>query len=129
MDGFSVHGNTFDNYVANLEKVLYRCEEVGLVLNCEKCHFMIQSGVVLGYVVSYRDIEVDRAKVEVIEKLPSPINVNGIRSFLGYAGFYRRFIPDFSKVARPLTELLVKDASFVFTNECLEVFEKLSRYS
>ena len=71
----------------------------------------------------------DRAKVEVIEKLPSPINVNGIRSFLGYAGFYRRFIPDFSKVARPLTELLVKDASFVFTNECLEVFEKLSRYS
>ena len=68
----------------------------------------------------------DRAKIEVIEKLPPPVNVKGIRSFLGHAGFYRRFIKDFSQIARPLTNLLAKDAPFEFTNECL--FEDVKRF-
>jgi hypothetical protein len=62
-------------------------------------------------------IEVDRAKVDVISKLPHPTSVKGIRSFLGHAGFYRRFIQDFSKIALPLTHLLEKDAPFIFSNE------------
>ncbi|CAO2822820.1 unnamed protein product [Amaranthus hypochondriacus] len=127
MDDFSVYGDSFEACLSNLEKVLRRCEEVGLVLNWEKCHFMVQSGVVLGHVVSNRGIEVDRAKIEVIEKLPPPINVKGVRSFLGHAGFYRRFIANFSKIARPLTELLAKDVSFVFTDECLQAFEQLKQ--
>ena len=69
----------------------------------------------------------NRAKIEIIEKLPPPINVKGVRSFLGHAGFYRRFIKDFSQIARPLTSLLVKDAPFDFTDECLAAFHNLKK--
>jgi hypothetical protein len=68
---------------------------------------------------------VDKAKIEVIEQLPPPTNVNGIRSFLGHAGFYRRFIQIFSQIAQPLTHLLAKDAPFIFTEECLQSFHTL----
>ena len=125
MDDFSVYGSSFDDYLNNLSRVLQRCEEINLVLNWEKCHFMVNKGVVLGHLVSDKGIEVDRAKVEVIEKLSPPTNVKGIRSFLGHTGFYRRFIKDFSKIAKPLTKLLAKDALFVFDNDCLEAFCKL----
>ena len=70
---------------------------------------MVTNGIVLGHLISDRGIEVDRAKIEVIERLPPPTNVKGIRSFLGHAGFYRRFIKDFSKIAKPLTNLLAKE--------------------
>jgi hypothetical protein len=89
MDDFSVYGKTFDNYLENLDKVLQRCEEKHLVLNWKKCHFMVREGIVLGHLVSKREIEVDRVKIEVIEQLPPPVNVRGIRSFLGHASFYR----------------------------------------
>jgi len=125
MDDFSIYGKTFDNCLENLDKVLQRCEEKHLVLNREKCHFMVREGIVLGHLVSERGIEVDKAKIEVIEQLPPPMNVKGIRSFLGHAGFYRRFIKDFSFIARPLTHLLAKDARFEFDDTCLTAFELL----
>jgi hypothetical protein len=100
MDDFSVYGKTFDDYLKNLDKVLQRCKEKHLVLNWEKYHFMVRKGIVLGHLVSERGIEVDRAKIRVIERLPPPINIKGIRSFLHHAGFYRRFIKDFSHIAR-----------------------------
>ena len=93
---------------------MQRCEEKHLVLNWEKCHFMVREGIVLGHLIFERGIEVDRAKIEVIEQLPLSVNIIGIRSFLGHAGFYRRFIKDFSFIARPLTLLLAKGAPFVF---------------
>ena len=117
MDDFSVYGITFDHCFKNLSKVLQICEDMNLVLNWEKSHFMVQEGVVLGHVVSNKGIEVDKAKVEVIEKLPPPMSVKGVRSFLGNVGFYRRFIKDFSKNAKPLTHLLVKDVPFQFNEE------------
>ena len=86
---------------------------------------MVEDGIVLGHRVSKKGIEVDRAKIEVIEKLPPPTSVKGIRSFLGHAGFYRRFIKDFSKITKPLCELLMKDAVFNFNEECLKAFETL----
>jgi len=89
MDDFSVFGASFGNCLENLEKVLQCCEESNLVLNWEKCHFMVQKGIVLGHKISKRGIEVDKAKLDVIDKLPPPVNVKGIRSFLGHAGFYR----------------------------------------
>ena len=122
MDDFSVYGSSFDDCLNNLSRVLQRCEEVNLVLNWEKCHFMITKGVVLGHLISDRGIEVDKAKVEVIKNLPPPTSVKGIRSFLGHAGFYRRFIKDFSKIAKPLTNLLAKDSLFIFDDDCLEDF-------
>jgi RNase H-like domain found in reverse transcriptase/Reverse transcriptase (RNA-dependent DNA polymerase) len=127
MDDFSVYGMSFDECLANLSKVLQRCEEVNLVLNWEKCHFMVQEGVVLGYVVSSRGLEVDKAKVEVIEKLPPPINVKEVRSFLGHAGFYRRYIKDFSGIARPLSNLIIKDIPFNFDRKCHDAFCKIKK--
>ncbi|GJY43211.1 reverse transcriptase domain-containing protein [Tanacetum coccineum] len=70
-------------------------------------------------------IEVDRAKIDVIAKLPHPTTVKGIRSFLGHAGFYRRFIQNFSKIARPMTHLLEKETPFYFSKECIEAFNTL----
>ena len=92
MDDFSVIGSTFDDCLHNLTLVLKRCMETNLVLNWEKCHFMVREGITLGHRVSVRGIEVDRAKIEIIEKLPPPTSVKGVQSFLGHAGFYRRFI-------------------------------------
>ncbi|GJW08591.1 putative nucleotidyltransferase, ribonuclease H [Tanacetum coccineum] len=125
MDDFSVFGNSFESCLTNLSKMLARCEETNLVLNWEKCHFMVKEGIVLGHKISKSGIEVDRVKVEVIAKLPYPTNVKGVRSFLGHAGFYRRFIKDFFKIARPMTQLLIKDAKFIFSNECMQAFDIL----
>jgi hypothetical protein len=88
---------------------------------------MVREGIVLGHRVSERGTEVDRAKIEVIEQLPPPANVKGIYSFLGHAGFYRRFIKNFSEIARPLTKLLAKDVPFVFDEECLIAFHTLKK--
>ena len=76
---------------------------------------MVKEGIVLGHIVSSKGMEVDKAKVDLISKLPPPSSVKQIRSFLGHAGFYRRFIRDFSKIARPLSDLLGKDVPFLFT--------------
>jgi len=125
IDNFSISGDSFDQCLNHLKLVLQRCKEVNLTLNWEKCHFIVQEGVVLGHVITKKGIEVDKAKIDLIANLPPPTNVKGIRSFLGHAGFYRRFIKDFNKIARPLTNLLAKDVTFVFTKECLQAFETL----
>ncbi|GJR77841.1 reverse transcriptase domain-containing protein [Tanacetum coccineum] len=127
MDDFSVFGDSFASCLSNLDKMLKRCEDTNLVLNWEKCHFMCKEGIVLGHKISKSRIEVDRAKVDVIVKLPHPTIVKGVRSFLGHAGFYRRFIQDFSKIARPMTHLLEKDTPFVFSQDCINAFETLKK--
>ncbi|XP_075475256.1 uncharacterized protein LOC142505999 [Primulina tabacum] len=109
----------------NLRSVLRRCEETNLVLNWEKCHFMVQKGIVLGHKVSEKGIEVDKAKIEVIKNLPPPASIKGVRSFFGHAGFYRRFIKDFSKISKPLSSLLMKDVPFDFHSDCLQAYEDL----
>ncbi|GJW18911.1 reverse transcriptase domain-containing protein [Tanacetum coccineum] len=127
MDDFSVFGDSFSTCLSHLEKMLKRCEDTNLVLNWEKSHFMVKEGIVLGHKISKSGIEVDRAKVDVIAKLPHPTTVKGVRSFLGHAGFYRRFIQDFSKIARPMTHLLEKETPFFFSKECIESFNTLKR--
>nr|KYP69863.1 Retrovirus-related Pol polyprotein from transposon opus [Cajanus cajan] len=88
---------------------------------------MVKEGIILGHQNSAKGIEVDRAKVEVIEQLPLPVNVKGVRSFLGHAGFYRQFIKDFSKIAKPMTNLLEKEALFVFDDACLQAFNTIKK--
>ncbi|XP_054807358.1 uncharacterized protein LOC129309679 [Prosopis cineraria] len=127
MDDFTVYGDSFDECLVNLDKVLERCIEKNLVLNFEKCHFMVRQGIVLGHVVSERGIEVDKAKVDVITSLPYPTSVREVRSFLGHAGFYRRFIQDFSKIALPLSRLLQKDVDFKFDKACEQAFDELKK--
>nr|GEU65724.1 reverse transcriptase domain-containing protein [Tanacetum cinerariifolium] len=80
-----------------------------------------------GHKISKSGIEVDRAKVDVIAKLPHPTTDKGVRSFLGHAGFYQRFIQDFSKIARPMTHLLEKETSFVFSKDCIDAFETFKK--
>jgi hypothetical protein len=96
MNDFFVYDKTFEDCLANLDKVLKRCQMADFVLNWEKCHFMVQEGIVLGHKISEKGIEVDKAKIEMIEQLPPPTNVKGIHSFLGHVGFYQRFIQNFS---------------------------------
>ncbi|GKE52892.1 reverse transcriptase domain-containing protein [Tanacetum coccineum] len=127
MDDFSVFGDSFSTCLSHLEKMLKRCENTNLVLNWEKSQFMVKEGIVLGHKISKSRIKVDRAKVDVIAKLPHPTTVKGVRSFLGHAGFYRRFIQHFSKIARPMTHLLEKETSFFFSKECIESFNTLKR--
>nr|GEV49457.1 DNA-directed DNA polymerase [Tanacetum cinerariifolium] len=119
--GYAMH------WVRFREKMLKRCKDTNLCLNWEKSHFMVKKGIVLGHKISKEGIEVDNAKVDVITKLSHPTTVKGIQSFLGHAGFYRRFIKDFSKIARPMTRLLEKDTPFIFSKECVEAFQTLKR--
>ena len=114
MDDFFVYGSSFDDCLSNLDRVLQRCEETNLVLNWEKCHFMVNEGIVLGHKISERGVEVDKAKVDAIEKMLCPKDIKGICSFLGHVDFYRRFTKDFCKISRPLKNLLQKDVPFCF---------------
>ncbi|RVW37068.1 Retrovirus-related Pol polyprotein from transposon 17.6 [Vitis vinifera] len=110
MDDITVYGSSYEECLMHLEAVLHRCIEKDLVLNWEKCHFMVQKGIVLGHIISKNGIEVDKAKVELIVKLPPPTNVKGIRQFLGHVGFYRR------------------DAKFVWDEKCQRSFEELKQF-
>nr|GEU59048.1 DNA-directed DNA polymerase [Tanacetum cinerariifolium] len=127
MDDFSVFGDSFSSCLTNLDKMLKRCEDTNLVLNWEKCHLICKEGIVLGHIILKSGIEVDREKVDVIDKLLHPTTVKGVRSFLGHAGFYRCFIQDFSKIARPMTHLLEKETPFVFFKECVDAFDTLKK--
>ena len=128
MDDITVYGGSFEECLINLETILHRCIEKNLVLNWEKCHFMVNQGIVLGHIISNKGIEVDKEKIELISKLPSPTNVKTVRQFLGHAGFYRRFIKHFSKIVKPLYKLLEKDAKFIWDEDYQKSFEELKAY-
>ena len=128
MDDITVYGGSFEECLINLETVLHRCIEKNLVLNWEKCHFMVSQGIVLGHIISEKGIEVDKAKIDLISKLPCPTNIKTVRQFLGYAGFYGRFIMDFSKIYKPLYKLLEKDAKFIWDAGYQKSFEELKAY-
>ena len=118
MDDFTVYGSSFEQCLHNLGTVLQRCKDKNLALNWEKCHFMVTEGIVLGHRIYAARLKVVQAKVSIIRNLMPPTIVKGIKSFLGHAGFYRRFIRDFSKIARPLCRLLEKDTKFCFEEAC-----------
>ncbi|RDX99981.1 Retrovirus-related Pol polyprotein from transposon 17.6, partial [Mucuna pruriens] len=98
--------------------VLTRCIDTNLVLNFEKCHFMVIEGIVLGHLV-------DKSKIDIITFLSNPASVREVRLFLGHAGFYGRFIKNFSKIALPLFKLLQKDMDFKFDQPCIEAFQEM----
>ena len=125
MDDFTVYGSSFEQCLNNLEIVLQRCKDKQIALIWEKCHFMVTEGIVLGHKIYATGLEVDQSKISIIKTLGPPIIVKGIRSFLGHAGFYRRFIKDFSKIARPLCRLLEKDTRFNFNDSCKAAFEEI----
>ncbi|KAM1543676.1 hypothetical protein ACFX1Z_013310 [Malus domestica] len=89
---------------------------------------MVKQGIVLGHIISERGIEVDKSKIDLVRYLPSPTSVREVRSFLGHAGFYRRFIKDFSKIAQPLCRLLQKEVPFEFNEACEQAFNHLKDF-
>ena len=125
MDDFTIYGSSFEHCLQNLGTVLHRCQDKNLALNWEKCHFMVTEGIVLGHRISTARLEVDQAKVFIIKTIIPHTTIKGIKSFLGHTGFYRRFIRDFSKIARPLWRLLEKDTKFNFDAACQSSFEEI----
>ncbi|GKA28009.1 reverse transcriptase domain-containing protein [Tanacetum coccineum] len=108
-------------------RVLTEHSPIAACLLAYAMHRARSKGIVLGHKISKKGIEVDKAKVDVIAKLPHPTTVKGVRSFLGHAGFYRRFIKDFSKISRPMTHLLEKNTPFIFSDECIQAFQTLKK--
>nr|GEU85390.1 reverse transcriptase domain-containing protein [Tanacetum cinerariifolium] len=127
MNDFLVFGDSFSSCISNLDTMLQRCEDSNLVLNWEKCHFMVKEEIILGRKISKNGLEVDRSKIDVITKLPYPTTMKCFRSFLGHAGYYRRFIQDFSEIATPMTHLLEKETPFVFSKDCINAFETFKK--
>ncbi|CAN6707533.1 unnamed protein product [Malus baccata var. baccata] len=115
MDDFSVYGDSFDGCLHNLSLILKRCVETNLVLNWEKCHFMVKQGIVLGHIISEKGIEVDKSKIDLVRHLPSPTSVREV-SIVGLSRF---------QVAQPLCRLLQKEVAFEFTKECTASFNQL----
>ena len=125
MDDFTVYGSSFEHCLQNLGTVLHRCQDKNLALNWEKRHFMVIEGIVLGHRIYAAWLEVDQAKVSIIKTVLPPTTVKGMRSFLGHADFYIRFIRDFSKITRPLCRLLENDTKFNFDEACQSSFEEI----
>ena len=88
---------------------------------------MVDEGIILGHKILNKGIEVDKVKVDIIEKLQYPTNVKGVRSFLGHAGFYSCFVKDFSKISKSFCQLLEKDTPFIFTDACKITFDRLKK--
>nr|GEU48290.1 DNA-directed DNA polymerase [Tanacetum cinerariifolium] len=114
-------------YPQDQEKITFTCPYGTFTYRRMPFGLCNAPGIVLGHKISKFGIEVDRAKVDVIAKLPHPTTVKGVRSFLGHAGFYRRFIQDFLKIARPMNHHLEKETPFVFSKDCIDAFETLKK--
>jgi len=114
IDDFTVYGDSFDKCLENLSLGLKRYIVTNLVLNYEKCYFMVEQEIVFRHVMSSHGLEVDKAKINVISSLSYSLYVREVRSFLGHTGFYRCFIKDFYKITSQLCKLLAKKMDFVF---------------
>ncbi|RVX07018.1 Retrovirus-related Pol polyprotein from transposon 17.6 [Vitis vinifera] len=127
MDDITIYGSAFDECLVNLEAVLNRCIEKDLVLNWEKCHFMVHKGLSLGTSSPSKALKLTKQRLNSLLSC-HPQKCQRSKAILGHAGFYRRFIKDFSKLARPLCELLVKDAKFIWDDRCQRSFEELKLF-
>jgi hypothetical protein len=118
IDDILVYSNSHLEHEQHLRVVLQTLRENQLYAKLDKCEFWLQEVIFLGHVISVEGILVDPRKVEAVLKWERPTNVTKIRSFLGLAGYYRRFIEGFSTIAPPLTKLTRKEVRFVWSEEC-----------
>ena len=125
LDDIIIFSKTFEEHLEHVETVFSRLREAGLKLKMKKCDFLKQEVKYLGHLVSSAGVKPDPEKVSAIKNMQPPTNVKGVRSFLGMCGFYRRFVPNYAKIAKPLTELTKKHRHFRWTDECQKAFEIL----
>ena len=125
MDDFTVHGQDFQEALTSLEKVLIRCKETNLFLSNENSKMMFTEGIILGHHISGSGMRVDPTKIHIITQIRIPSSQKEVRSFLGHAGYYRRFIMNFTSLATPLFKLLSKKDEFKWDDECQISFEIL----
>ena len=125
LDDIIVTGRTFEEHLANLHSVFLRLRDARLKLKPRKCFLAMKEVEYLGFRVSGEGIIADPKKIEAVQNYPTPADVKQVRSFLGLASYYRRFIPNFSVIARPLYALTKKDAVFVWCDFCEEAFAQL----
>ena len=123
-----VMGQNFAEHLSNLREVFDRLRKENLCLKPKKCHFAKRKVLYLGHVVSQSGISADKSKVDSVEKCPIPTNVKQVRSFVGLASYYRRFIPGFSKIAGSLFALTKKDSVSEWSQSCQQAFEKLKQF-
>lgn len=128
LDDILVFGQTLDEHLENLVKVFERLKKAGLRLKPKKCHFLQPQVEYLGYVVSAEGVSADPKKVQAIWEYAIPGNVKSLKTFLGLASYYRRFIPNFARIAHPLHSLTRKEASYVWDAHCQEAFDCLKQH-
>ncbi|MCG7878904.1 MAG: RNA-directed DNA polymerase, partial [Candidatus Thiodiazotropha endolucinida] len=128
IDDVIVYGKTFEEALKNLETVLERLQVAGLKLKAQKCKLFSKSVSFLGHIISDRGIETDPEKILAVQEWPIPINITEVRSYLGLCSYYRRFIPKFAEIAKPLHRLTEKGQKFVWSNECQHAFETLKKH-
>ncbi|KAK1681175.1 hypothetical protein QYE76_042023 [Lolium multiflorum] len=126
-DDILIYSKNLEDHVQHVREVLCILRHEKLFANLPKCHFAQNKLVFLGFVVSANGIEVDSSKVEAIHNWPTPTNVGQVRSFHGLAGFYRRFVKDFSTIACPLNELTKKNVPFVWGKAQQKAFDELKK--
>eukprot|EP00253_Pinus_taeda_P007389 PITA_07389 len=126
MDDFTPYGDEFDPALDTLEKVLQRCIATRLCLSHEKCYMMMMEGLILGHFISTAGIQVDSAKIQILLLIPIPTTQTEVRSFLGFSGYYRRFIEHYSQIAAPLYAL-TGNVDFLWTEKCDQAFKKLKK--
>ena len=125
LDDMVINSKTFDDHLMHLKMVLQRFQDHRLYVKMEKYEFTVQEVKFLGHLVDHHEVRMDPKKVEAIVTWQPPIKVTELRSFLGLANYYRKFITGYSKRASPLIDLLKKDAKWVWSDVCQEAFEKL----
>ena len=127
LDDILIYSENEEDHAEHVIKVLTRLREAGLQADIKKCEFGVTRTKYLGFIVTTKGIEVDPEKVEVIHGWQPPKSVRGVQSFLGFCNFYRRFIEDYGRVAKPLIHLTKNDITFDFNEDCLEAFAELKR--
>ena len=127
LDDMIVHSKTFEEHLGHINTVFKLLREAGLKLNPEKCTWCANEIKILGHIVSFQEIKMDVTKVMAVKNWGVPRNVKQVQEFLGFANYYRRFIKDFSNMAKPLYDLLKKDSQFIWTTECNDALETLKR--
>ena len=127
IDDILIYSKNEEEHKEHLRLVLEKLREHQLYAKFSKCEFWLKKVGFLGHVISGEGITVDPSKVEAVTEWKAPTSVGEIRSFLGLAGYYRRFIENFSKIAKPMTELLKKDTKFNWTEECEASFQELKK--